>query len=481
MDPKNTPNQAPRQSPRTKIVLSVLALLNAACWIIPSDVVSLIVRNRHVLLGRYSREHMTLNLVVLVITLIAVYLETPNPRKKRRRTFQVAALAVFGIPALLITDFLLRTSQPEYYIRDSLAYHRPTDTAFTVSYTDEPQAARSWPNRKPGYPTLKCDYHTDARGFRNARTRSSCDIVVLGDSFAEGSKVPNDAPWPVLLEKRTGRSVVNLGMSGYAPAHYVAALTEFGLAISPHHVICMIYEGNDFRAGNPQSGAESESISKRIKRYFKQSPIRTHLDDLLIRTLGPVGAERPVANDQAISWLPLGLPDGPAAKYYAFDPKQITGLCVDSTAFAAGKVWANVRRALDALAQKSSAAGADLTIVYAPTKAHVLLPLVKSRLKADQLRAFVALRQEKLPPPDVFFKTVFDRLDTKRNLVARWCNDNNVRFIDPAPALARAAQAGTQVYFTYDQHWTPEGHALVAGVIADALPPNKIAEKTLRK
>ncbi len=32
-------------------------------------------------------------------------------------------------------------------------------------------------------------------------------------------------------------------------------------------------------------------------------------------------------------------------------------------------------------------------------------------------------------------------------------------------ALRAAAVSGTQVYFTYDQHWTPEGHEIVAEAV----------------
>ena len=38
-------------------VLGVL-LVNAGVWIVPSDVVELMARDRQTLLGRYSREHL---------------------------------------------------------------------------------------------------------------------------------------------------------------------------------------------------------------------------------------------------------------------------------------------------------------------------------------------------------------------------------------------------------------------------------------
>ena len=42
---------------RQKIWLAVVIVTNLLLWIIPSDVVELIARDRQTLLGRYSRGH----------------------------------------------------------------------------------------------------------------------------------------------------------------------------------------------------------------------------------------------------------------------------------------------------------------------------------------------------------------------------------------------------------------------------------------
>ena len=38
-------------------------------------------------------------------------------------------------------------------------------------------------------------------------------------------------------------------------------------------------------------------------------------------------------------------------------------------------------------------------------------------------------------------------------------------FVSATASLRAAAVSGTQVYFTYDQHWTPEGHEIVAEAV----------------
>ena len=67
-------------------------------------------------------------------------------------------------------------------------------------------------------------------------------------------------------------------------------------------------------------------MSKRLKTYFKQSPIVNALDTLLIDMFGPINSQRPVAGAEILDWLPLAIPTGVRAKHYAFAPKQLRDL-----------------------------------------------------------------------------------------------------------------------------------------------------------
>ena len=454
---------------RQKIFLGVVVLINAALWIVPSNVVELVARDRHTLLGRYSREHLSLNLVVFVSSLIGLYIDQARAGKRRRRGFQVAAVLLTLVPLALVADFVLRAPHPHPYVFDSPAYHRRPNDVFTVGFADRPQAARTYLDAPPGYAFVQCAYHTDARGFRNGRTVQQCDILVLGDSFAEGSKVSDEHVWPVVLERLLGRPAVNLGMSGYSPAHYLASLREYGVRLSPQVVLCLVYEGNDFRSSNPGAEAQKRSVSKRLNRYFKQSPIRTAIDDSLIKAFGPVGSRRKLPALDMLSWLPLSVPQGPGARRYAFAPKDMLALGVEEDAFRAGEVWKSSAGVLGEMKKECASAGARLVIVYAPTKAHVTLPLAQERLEPDEVHAFAALRSDHVPPPAKLLDVVFARLPSKRNVVRDWCRGERIAFVDTTDSLRAAALAGRQVYYTYDQHWTPEGHEVVAAVVAEFL------------
>ncbi|MBI4719163.1 MAG: hypothetical protein HY763_15290 [Planctomycetes bacterium] len=453
---------------RQKIWLAIVLGVNLALWIIPSDVVEQIARDRPTMMGRYSRTHFYWNLGAAVVSLVSFYIDWSTGLTYRRRWFQVLAVMIVGAPSLVLVDFLLRTPQTQHYVRDRFAFHRPENASFEGVFEDRPQAQRSFPNAPPGYGRVSCLHTTDHRGFRNPRDaqRTQYDIVVLGDSFAEGSSVSDEQVWPARLARQSGRSVYNLGMSSYDPLHYLESLREYGLAMAPHHVLCLIYEGNDFRSAKADDKRLSPSLSMRLVDYLDRSPVLKAADALLTRTFGAINCDGPVCGAEAIDWLPLAMPAGAGARYYAFEPKQLRDLWVSREEFAVDRHWLNPRGQLAAMNELCQKAGATLVIIYAPTKAHVVLPPAAERLSAAKIRAYTALSaREELPPAEEFLPELLQRADAKEAVVAEWCARSQIPFLSLTAALRRAAVAGTHVYYTYDQHWSPDGHAVVADAV----------------
>lgn len=469
---------------RQKVWLGIVATANVLLWAIPSDVVELIARDEHTLLGRYSRPHFTANVIVLFLSAISLWIEAAEGEKYRRRWFAVIAAALAIAPALLLADFLLRGADRAHYVQDTLAYHRPANFELTagerieqadleegalgVMFRDAPQALRSYPDAPPGYPPIEIRYHADRRGFRNAADAAQYDIVALGDSFTEGSKVSDEHPWPVRLAEFSGLSVYNLGMSGYAPIHYLASLREYGLPLQPKIVLCMLYEGNDFRSTKADAKAMKPALSNRVKRYVKQSPLLGAIDGFLVDTFAPLRCHTPPGPAPAIDWLPLAVPEGAGAKHYAFEPKQMIALLVTSMEFAHDRHWLNPRDNLSAMKQLCDEGGARIIVVYAPLKAHVVLPLVLDRLAAENLHAFCALREDELPDPAALKNHLAESIDDTESVVSSWCGAQGIAFVSLTAPLRAATAAGVQTYFTYDQHWTPEGHAVAANAIEES-------------
>ncbi len=453
--------------PRQRIWLAIVIAANLALWIIPSDVVEQIARDRHVMLGWYSRAHFSWNVGVLAISLISFYVDWSTGETYKKRWFQVVASLIFLLPVLGVVDYLLRTPVGDHYVKDRVAYHRPADAEFHAVFEDLPEARRTYPGAPAGFGRIDCTLTTDHRGYRNQTALDQYDVVVLGDSFAEGSSVSDEHIWPVHLGQNTGLSIYNLGMSGYDPFHYLESLKENGLALKPRYVVCLLYEGNDFRSAKSDRKRRSPSFSKRLKEYLKRSPIINGLDNLLINTFGPINCAGHVPGAEVLDWLPLIIPDGPNGKPYAFAPKQLRDLYGSREEFALDKHWLNPRRQLAGMNEQCHQAGCRFIVVFAPLKAHVTLPVVADRLEADKVRTFMKLRYKKeLPEAATFLANLLERVDAREEVVAEWCRRESIPFLSVTGALREAAVAGTQVYYTYDQHWTPDGHAVVAESVA---------------
>lgn len=465
--------------PRQKIWLTLIVGINLALWLFPSDVVEQIARDRHTMLGRYSRQHFNWNLGVLLFSIVSLYVDWSTGREYKRRWFQVCAVILFGAPLLGVVDLLMRSSETEHYIKTSLAYHHPPDAAYTAEYVDEPEAYRTYPNAPPGYGTVDRTLRTDANGFRNANLLDRYDLMAIGDSFAEGSGVSDEHAWPAKLAQRSGATVYNLGMSGYAPLNYLAALKEYALAFKPRVVLCMLYEGNDFRSAKSDLKVVEPSFSKRLQTHFKQSPLLNAMDRLIIETFAPLNCRGSVPGIEKMAWMPLAVPVGSHANHYAFAPKQLHDLYLTREEFAVDRHWLAPRKLLQQMHEQCRQAGCEFILVYAPTKAHVTLPLVWPGLPPGGVRDFTAISfKGELPAGPVFLANLLARIEAKETVVRDWCRREGIRFVSMTEALRAAAADGVQVYFTYDQHWTPEGHAVVADAIANVLAETPVATTT---
>ena len=112
---------------------------------------------------------------------------------------------------------------------------------------------------------------------------------------------------------------------------------------------------------------------------------------------------------------------------------------------------------------------AQLVVVYAPDKPHVLLEACKENLSAAQLHAFIALKEDDLPEADQLLETILPQMDTYEIVMQQYCKQQDIPFISLTEILRKEMLEGTFAYFTYDQHWSPEGHKVVADFLAEKL------------
>ncbi len=467
---------------RIKWIKTALTLLiPTLVWIIPSNVAYLIAQNRNVLLGRYSLGHFTIALFIIPIAAASLYLTWVNEKNEKARKFKVFAVTISILLALIVADTAARLmTSPKRYVEEETYFHRPPNTAQTGTARDVPEEAFLYPRTPPGYPDIQYTLTTDKRGFRNKTDLEQYDVVVLGDSFAEGSKVTDEDAWPALLAKKTEQTIYNLGMSSGHPGTYLETLRQFGPQLSPKTVICLLCEGNDFRDENYR---KKNSIGQNVEDYFKRSPVRRGIQQILIRCFAskpplpgpdsPTNAAKWVQTTgktlAAVSWLPVAVPEGPNGKYYTFKVKSLLEHFVTEQEFlrpgGVKKTFAALR-SINGLCREK---GIRLIIAYAPDKPHLLLPLITEIVPPEHVRAFMELKQNDLPPPENLYETLLPRLELQESAVREFCRTESIEFVSLTQPLRKAIAEGTQAYFTYDQHWTPLGHVIVAETISQHL------------
>ena len=466
---------------RIKICLGLgIILLSFCIWFFPSNVVELIARHRHVLLGRYSVERFSLFFFLTPLLWLAAYSIWASIKLSGKQVaFRVIALVTSVIFATLVAHILGQLTRKPRYIEKEVKFrrdwpggdqvhdvirHRPPNSFYRVRFTDAPKAARSYPNPPQGYPTVDLTLTVDARGYRNLTSFEQYDIVTVGDSFTEGSRVSDDEPWPVLLGKKLNRNVYNLGISGGEPNYYLNAFRAVGLGLKPKVAIFMIYEGNDFKGIRLEKGSTNpgQPLGKRIEKAIKYSPVVMGFKTAFIKYLGPINADGPVPGAGILSWMPVEVPPGPGAKYYAFRPKRLMRLYWTECDFRQSFGWTSTAKVLKMIKDVCDREGIRMVIVYAPSKPHVVMPLAKENISQKHLYAFASLKKRGLPAPKEFKNKLYNRLGTQEKVLREFCQNQNIEFVSTTAALQNMAEGGHQVYYTYDQHWTRLGHMVVA-------------------
>ena len=467
---------------RTAISLAIIIVL-VMLWSKQSDLAYNVSQQRDILLGRYTVDH-TVTLVfatpILLLVLSSVWKKpkVKDAATKKKDAFKTIALTLSIIFALVFVDVAMRIMERQQYAKDGTSYHRIPNQTFNGTHRDLPEAKFSYPKKATGYPDVSYTLMIDGQGFRNPKELVDCDWLVLGDSFAEGSSVSDEHNWPVLLAEARNVKLYNLGMSGGSPVTYLGTLEKFGLKHTPEAVIYLLYEGNDFRDSNFEEHKLEEGRKDTFFDVaFKNSPIRLLIKRSLVNFLAPVGAKRfyedPACNQPfhpmyPVAWLPIQVPaeDG---NFYAFDLKRVLQHFVTEADFRKTIACTESLRLLGETKQLCDASGIRLFVVYVPDKPHVLMDAITSQIPDKQLYAFLDMKAKTLPPVGQLKDSLNTAVTARESVIAQFCSDSNIEFVNLTEPLQKATAEGTQTYFTYDQHWTPEGHRIVAGHLAEII------------
>lgn len=464
---------------RRSLALLIL-LLSIILWAIPSDIIELIVRQRHVLLGRYSVERFSLLLVLMLMLWLIACLLVSN-LKFKEMAFRTIAVIISSLLGFAVVSLASRLIISPRYIKESVSNmttwpgdrvegivrHRPVNQQYRITYTDQPQTKHSYPNPPPGFPPVTITLTTDKRGFRNQTNLKEYDIVTVGDSFVEGSRVSDDENWPTLLGKKLGQSVYNLGISGSSTRTNLNNFLMLGSELKPKIALFMIYEGNDFKY--KPLDPKTSYFDEFYKYIFKESPLIVRLKRAFITYLGPINADAKVPYSNIFSWMPVEIQSGNTKPHYSFKPKRLTRLYWEKADFLRSLEWTSNANIFRKIKQLTNEKNIRLVFVYAPSKPHVVMPLIRDHVSAEQLRAFALFKKKSLTQAKEFKENLYARLDTQETVFREFCEVEGIDFISTTQILREKMAQGIQIYYTYDQHWTRFGHEAVAEVIYNYL------------
>jgi len=461
------------------ILLSVLAGL----WAVESDLTYNVAQQRAILLGRYTLEK-TILLLVLTPLLLAGFFQlckkpSVRPRNGRMAVFKGVSLLLAVLISVVIADLALRMGSNKHYQGDAESYHRVPGKVYRGVFRDRPEFAFSYPNALPGYPEVPYVLTVDRRGFRNPVEHDRYDWIVLGDSFAEGSSVSDEDIWPALLAGKRNVRIYNLGMSGGSPVTYLDTLETFGPELKPRVALYMLYEGNDLRDSNFRARKlEAPKKTSLSDRLFKASPLRRVMKESLQRMLGPVGSKR-FAGDPSVhrpghrmypvAWLPVEIP-AEGGYGYTFDVKRLEQHYLTEDEFRATRAFAESTRLLKETVDRCRELGIELVFIYAPDTPHVVIEDVLERVPPEQLHAFMATRIKALPGPDELVAALREGTRVRERVFETVCRELEIPFLSLTEPLREKTRDGVRTYYVYDQHWTPEGHRVVAEFLNARIP-----------
>ena len=464
-------------------VTIIIIVGNLIWWLIPSNFTYLVFQSRDVLLGRYSVDRLVTMVIIAFFSLPAIYIVWLERKNRKEYLFKITSIFLGLIAGLIVLDIAVRLIRTPRYIKTDNVYHRIPQQKDTGIFKDVPENRKAYSRILPGHPDVKYTLTVDKRGFRNTIDLEKYDVLVLGDSFAEGSKVSDNQTWPFLHGVKSGRSVYNAGMSGGDPNDYLETLQKVGIQLSPDIVLCMLFEGNDFRGSGQIIGRvkRESSLKQRLRAYIKTSPVRSVVLKILINKLSTPGKECPnidnsinnnsgqVGGSDIFSWFPLAITAGSNSKYYAFKVKKLLVHYIDKQTFADSDGCKTVFLVLNKIKKICKKNNFRFIVLYAPDKPHVIMPLFEEKLSAQNIRSFLELKKKGLPSPQKTKSILYKNLNAEEDVIREFCNKEEIEFVSLTKRLRSAIQNGRQAYYTYDQHWTPIGHQVVAEVLYDYL------------
>ena len=424
------------------VALTLLWLAAAYFWVVP------LFKPRGLFgWGHYRLVDIYLGVPLLVIAVCATIFMAGPAGRRRKLTFQLAAISASVLITIAIADFGYA------FVVEGAWTSAHTDVWFdgeAITRKDDLPDEELGFVRKPGLswqgrlsPEARyITYRTDENGFRNPSGVSKADVVFIGDSFTEAGSVPEEDTFVRKFGLRSKLRAVNLGRGYYGPQQELIILKRYGFRYDPGLVVWQIFEGNDLTdarrfAGWKANPDQHDSISL---RYTKRSLIARWLGRTIPKDPGtPRFFEDRSGQTHRLFLDYAYVPDQPAREPLAM---------------------AETKKAIEEGYRLCQSRGVKLLIIFVPIKVRVMAPYVRFNDAGD--------RDYYLPG---------GKLDSDSDFgseLAKFSKELGCPFLDMTSALRRRASEDNRfVYSTnQDSHLDVDGHSVVAQVLAEWMQAN---------
>lgn len=262
--------------------------------------------------------------------------------------------------------------------------------------------------------------------------------LVTGDSFTIATQVAEEQTFVSRLSGRTDSEFFNAGADSYATWQAVERYRRLDEVLELDGVVLVFFVGNDLE--------DNRLFSERLAS--QPSPGQPDCSPFDRRQHSPVRAFL-AAHSHLYARGRMLLQQRRLSREH--DPERLRWQR-ELSLFAGGadleEAMVDTRQALESLRAEVARRGDQLLVAVAPPA---------FQIDPERLRTTMDF---------VGLPAVQQAADAPGDLVLQELDRQGIRSCDLTPPLRQAHARGEALYFTYDGHWTPQGHAVVAEALA---------------
>lgn len=152
-----------------------------------------------------------------------------------------------------------------------------------------------------------------------------------------------------------------------------------------------------------------------------------------------------------------------------FFDRDLAFLSWDSPVFEGRTPIVSLENWLRRIARRGRDKGAELAVLYVPSKLSAWWPVLGPILDYDRLYRFIAPNKRfnrTVRSPEALRAVLPGTVDVWRNDLSSFCREEGIGFVDLTVPYREATAGGTDVFREFDTHWNEEGIRIAAAEVS---------------